>query len=144
MRKSKSKGSSKRRHCQSGFVLFEALLAFLIFGVAAVGIVLAFHKFTQTDLEISQEIENIAIAEVVLAEIEGIPRLGNDFERSETMMVNEQVTAQIQVDQLERRNQDDFALENIYEIKIRLHWLQDPDREDYEVKAVFNAALNAP
>jgi Tfp pilus assembly protein PilV len=122
-------------------MLFEALLAFFIFGVAVTSIVTALHRTAELSQAVVHEQWIKQEAQNILKEVLTAPRTGNDFARDDNFFIDPTTDARILVEPLEAVDQDDNLLDELYTVTITIYWDNDGTRSEQIFSTVHYANM---
>lgn len=103
----------------------EALIAFSIFGIAVTGIVIALHQTSELNGDVTRSQWAKQEAKNLLTEVITSPVNNSDYERDETLIIDETTEARIIVSPHEVNDKDGNLIDDLYRIEVILSWDQD-------------------
>lgn len=118
----------------------EALVALAIFGISVTGIVSAIHASTSLVRAVDKQRWIITKQKQVLKEVLTMPQTLDEFKEARTILLDDfGAEAQIEITPLEINNEQGSAIQNLYQIRITLEWLDNLEKksEVIEVQHYF-------
>jgi len=121
--KGRQSGRQGERLSSSGFMLLETMMAFMIFSIAVVGILLAVNKTAELSHLVRREQWAAQQAQNLLLEVTTLEMVGEEYEREEYRPLDDGAEARIFVELYEGvLNQDEEELNELYRITVTVRW----------------------
>lgn len=119
-----------------GFVLMEALLAFIVFGVSITAAIKVLHHMSELNHSIVHKSAMSKRAQSLMIQIIHEATADGEFTRDLTLDLDEQTEAHILVTSIEATNDDDNILDEMYLIELSLHSKIDRSAEPQKFSMV--------
>ena len=135
----------KLRAHQAGFTLLEAVLAVLIFGMAAVALVEAINSMGQTAIKARRYAAVVSRMESLLTEFTRMPQQPNTGDRSVEQTVKEDgVEYRLRMEPAKLENKDRQELNELYSVKATATWKEGSQTEEMSTETLLYPPLYAP
>jgi type II secretory pathway pseudopilin PulG len=120
------RASRPQRHCRSGFLLMEVLLALAVFGIAATGFAVALHETADLADAAQTRLNMTRLLESALTEAMSLPVL----EEGTTSVAVEEMSedgleVETNIELMDKiENQDGQILQEMYRIEVVARWFK--------------------
>ena len=134
---------SPRHISKKGYLLLDAILAFMVFALATTGFVVALHRMSSASVQARDELKVTRILETSLNEVLSLPVLEEQEMTDVAGDGKYDILAIIEpLEGLE--NEDGMELNEIFRIRISARWYENGDWQEREIETWRNARLYQP
>ena len=135
--------NSPRHISKKGYLLLDAILAFMVFALATTGFVVALHRMSSASVQARDELKVTRILETSLNEVLSLPVLEEQEMTDVAGDGKYDILAIIEpLEGLE--NEDGMELNEIFRIRISARWYENGDWQEREIETWRNARLYQP
>ncbi len=137
-----NRSDRRNRRNRPGFMMFEAVLALLVFSVMGIALTRTLDGVRKNSIAIQRNMQLARILDSKLTEVLTLSTL----EEGDVIEDNEEIEGQIRtvIEPLELENQEGRALPQMFRIRITALWFEDGRDQEESVEGWRNARLYRP
>ncbi len=132
----------QRNRKARGFMLLEVLLAMMVFGIAATGIVLALNATTRISYELDRQRWLTQHQEQILKSVLTTPATLDEFLEEKVITLDEfSAEAIVTITESEIESSNGTLLKNLYQVEILIVWYEDNEKKESVITTLHHFPL---
>ncbi|WP_018969164.1 hypothetical protein [Rubritalea marina] len=136
---------ANKQPTRRAFLLLEALLAMMVFGIAITAAIKVLHSMSELNHDIIHRSAMAQRAQNIMLQVMHEATPDGEFVRDQTIELDEQTEARLLVTALETTNDDENLLNEMFLVELTISSKEDPERNRQEFSMVhYRYAIGGP